>query len=163
MILGNVTISEVAKQNEQPPFRSGDLARLAGVSSDTLRYYERRGVLPRPARSAAGYRLYPPEALWRVRVIRRALTIGFSLAELARVFRVRESGGAPCGEVRAMAGRKLAGLEQRIGEMKSLRDDLKKLLADWDVQLARTPQGTRAHLLHGLGAASPNAEPGRKT
>src|SRR5437899_6110658 len=55
------------------PLRSGELARRAGVSPDTLRHYERRGLLPRPQRSAAGYRLYSPEALARVRLIRGAL------------------------------------------------------------------------------------------
>jgi hypothetical protein len=70
---------------------------------------------------------------------------------LARVFRVREQGGVPCGEVRALAAGKLVELEQRITDMIALREDLKRILAQWDGQLSRTPKGRRAHLLDGLG------------
>jgi len=76
---------------------SGELARLAGVSSDTLRYYERQRLLPDVPRSASGYRLFPPEALARVRLIRGALSIGFSVRELAAIFGERDRGGVPCG------------------------------------------------------------------
>ena len=79
---------------------AGQLARLSFVSTDSLRHYERVGVLPKPRRTPAGYRQYPPEAVARVRMIRRALALGFTLRELARVLRVREKGGAPCREVR---------------------------------------------------------------
>jgi DNA-binding transcriptional MerR regulator len=65
--------------------RAGELARTAGVSTDTLRHYERKGVLQRPRRAANGYRQYPPEALDRVLLVRRALGVGFTRAELARV------------------------------------------------------------------------------
>jgi DNA-binding transcriptional MerR regulator len=64
--------------------RAGALARAAGVSTDTLRHYERKGVLGAPRRSANGYREYPPESLERVRLIRRALCFGLTLDELAR-------------------------------------------------------------------------------
>ena len=79
--------------------RSGVLARLAGVSTDTLRFYERRGLLPRPPRDASGYRRYPSSALTRVRVIQQALDAGFTIVDLARVFGQRDAGGAPCREV----------------------------------------------------------------
>lgn len=130
--------------------RSGKLAELTGVSADTLRHYERMRLLPSPQRSAGGYRVYPPAALDRVRVIRRALAIGFSLKELGRMLRVREQGGAPCREVRAMASEKLAGLERRIEEMIALQRLLKGILTQWDKKLAGTPKGVRAYLLEGL-------------
>jgi DNA-binding transcriptional MerR regulator len=130
--------------------RTGQLAELAGVSADTLRHYERLGLLPSPQRSAGGYRLYPPAALDRVRMIRRALAIGFSLKELGRILRVREQGGAPCREVHAMAGEKLTQLERRIEEMIQLQRLLKGILAQWDKKLAGTPKGVRAYLLEGL-------------
>jgi DNA-binding transcriptional MerR regulator len=130
--------------------RSGKLAELAGVSADTLRHYERLGLLPPPQRSAGGYRLYAPSALDRVRMIRRALAIGFSLKELGRILRVREQGGAPCREVRSMAGEKLAELERKIEEMTALQRLLKGLLAQWDRKLSRTPKGSKAFLLEGL-------------
>ena len=88
---------------------------MCGVSTDTLRHYERVGVLAKPLRTRAGYRQYPPEAVLRVRLVRRALSIGFSLAELSRILRTRDRGGAPCREVRELAARKLEQLEQYAG------------------------------------------------
>src|ERR671928_552127 len=95
--------------------RAGELARAAGVSTDTLRHYERKGVLQRPRRSPNGYREYPTDALARVLLVRRALAYGFTLDELARVLRARERGGAPCREVRALAAAKLSDVEARLG------------------------------------------------
>jgi len=69
---------------------SGELARLAGVSGDTIRFYERSGLLPAAPRSASGYRIFPRHALRRVQVIRSALDIGFSVRELADVFAVQD-------------------------------------------------------------------------
>jgi len=130
---------------------SGQLARLCGISTDTLRHYERVGVLPKAPRTRSGYRQYPAEAQVRVMAIRRALALGFSLAELARIFRVRERGGAPCREVRRLAEDKLAELDRRLTDLTALRDDLRTLLADWDRRLEATPEGTQARLLERLG------------
>ena len=130
---------------------SGQLARLCGISTDTLRHYERVGVLPRVPRTRSGYRQYPAEAQPRVLMVRRALALGFSLAELARIFRVRERGGAPCREVRRLAEGKLTEIERRLSEMTALRDELRGLLVDGDRQLAITPEGMRAGLLERLG------------
>jgi len=90
---------------------SGELADLAGVSRDTLRHYERKGVLPRPLRGHNAYRQYPPEALQRVQLVRRALSVGFTLDELAKVLKVRDAGGAPCEEVRKLATQKLLNVQ----------------------------------------------------
>ena len=136
------------------PLRAGELARLCGLSTDTLRHYERVGVLARPPRTVAGYRLYAPEAVQRVCMIRRALAIGFSLAELARFLRVRDRGGAPCREVRVLAESKLNQLEQQLADLTALRDHLRGLLASWDRRLSSTPEGTRAGLLEDVGQVS---------
>jgi DNA-binding transcriptional MerR regulator len=130
--------------------RAGELARLCGVSTDTLRHYERVGVLAPPHRTAAGYRQYPAEAQARVRLVRRALGLGFTLAELARILRVKDRGGAPCREVRTLAAGKLEQVEQQLQELAVLRDHLRRLLADWDNKLKGTPEGKRAHLLEML-------------
>jgi len=130
--------------------RSSELARLAGVSPDTLRHYERKGLLPKARRAPNGYREYPPEACARVRLVRRAVAIGFTLDELALVVKVRDQGGAPCGQVRAMAAGKLAVLEARIAEMEDARDRLRDVLGRWDALLAATPRGARAALLDAL-------------
>jgi DNA-binding transcriptional MerR regulator len=132
--------------------RSGDLARLAGVSSDTLRNYERKGLLARPRRSANGYREYPASDLDRVRLVRSALVMGFTLDELARILSVRDRGGAPCHQVRALAGRKLAEVEAQLVELTAVRDDLRSLLKNWDTLLAKNPPPQRAGLLESLAA-----------
>jgi DNA-binding transcriptional MerR regulator len=132
--------------------RSGELAKAAGVSTDTLRHYERKGVLPRPRRGTNDYRQYPPEALERVLLVRRALAFGFTLDELARVLSVRDRGAAPCREVRALAAAKLAEVEERLAELAGLRGELRATLAEWDARLDRTSGGGRAGLLESLAA-----------
>jgi DNA-binding transcriptional MerR regulator len=139
--------------------RAGELAREAGVSTDTLRHYERKGVLQRPRRSANGYREYPPDALARVLLVRRALDFGFTLDELAQVLRARERGGVPCREVRALAAAKLSGVEARLRELAELRDELRATLTDWDSRLSKAAGGARAGLLESLAGSGP---PNRK-
>ena len=139
------------------PLRSGELARLAGVSPDTLRYYERCHLLPSVPRSAAGFRVFPPETLVRVRMIRSALSIGFSVAELSDIFRERNSGGAPCHRVRHLAAQKLAALEATLRELQSCRRELHKTLAEWDRLLAQTPHGKQARLLETFAATRPQS------
>ena len=131
--------------------RAGELAAAAGVSTDTLRHYERKGVLQRPRRSPNGYREYAPEALARVRLVRRALAFGFTLDELARVLRARDCGAAPCKEVRALAAEKLSGVEARLAELAELRDELRATLDGWDARLSKAGVGARAGLLESLG------------
>ena len=82
--------------------------------------------------------------------MRRALALGFTLAELARILRVKDRGGAPCREVRALAAGKLEQVEQQLQDLAVLRDHLRGLLADWDNKLKGTPEGKRAHLLEML-------------
>jgi DNA-binding transcriptional MerR regulator len=134
---------------------SGELADSAGVSRDTLRHYERKGVLPRPLRGHNGYRQYPPEALERVQLVRRALSVGFTLDELAKVLKVRDAGGAPCEEVRRLAAQKLLTVQDQLRELTKLRDDLQETLKDWDARLARRARGKRANLLESL-SVGPN-------
>jgi DNA-binding transcriptional MerR regulator len=138
--------------------RPGQLAQLAGVSTDTLRHYERKGLLT-PGRSSNGYREYPAQALARVRLVQQALSVGFRLDELARVLRIRDEGGAPCREVRALAATRLESLEVQLRTLSLLRDELRTLVQDWDEQLAQTPKGQRAHLLDHWSAKTPKRGP----
>jgi len=131
-----------------------DVARQTGVSTDTLRHYERRGLLPRVSRTVAGYRQYSAATVERVLLIQRALVVGFSLSDLKRVLAVRDKGGSPCGGVRALVGERLEQLNRRIDELLALREELRRLLTDWDERLAKTPKGSRAHLLETLGAST---------
>jgi DNA-binding transcriptional MerR regulator len=137
------------------PLYSGELARLAGVSGDTIRFYERSGLLPAAPRSAAGYRVFPREALGRVRLIRSALAIGFSVRELADIFRERDRGGAPCRRVRQLVAGKLTALESQLRDLQSWRAELRRALAQWDFLLEKTPRGKRARLLESFAVAHP--------
>jgi DNA-binding transcriptional MerR regulator len=138
--------------------RSSELARLAGVSTDTLRYYERLRLLPAVPRSTAGYRLFPPQALDRVRLIRGALAIGFSIRELTVIFAERDRGVAPCKRVLTLAHEKLATVEASLRDLQIWRRELKTTLAGWERQLRKTPQGQRAGLLETFVASHPNRQ-----
>ena len=133
-----------------------ELAASAGISTDTLRYYERRGVLQAPARPRAGYRRYPAAAAARVALVRRALAIGFSIKELARVFRERDAGGAPCQKVRAIVGNRLARIDDELAALEALKAELTALVQDWDARLAETPPNRPAKLLESLPLSMPN-------
>jgi len=130
--------------------QSGELSRLAGISTDTLRHYERLGVLPKPPRTNGGYRDYPANSLERVRLIQSALKVGFSLPELVTILRMRDRGEVPCDKVRAIAGHKLQEVKQQINDLLGTRDQLKRILKDWDDRLARTGRGKPARLLESL-------------
>lgn len=136
-------------------YSSGQLARLAGVSPDTLRHYERKGVLERARRLENGYRRYGPEAPDRVRLVRAAIGLGFSLDELAQVFAVRNSGGAPCTRVRQLAADKLESAETRLRELQELVATLRALVVAWDRRLVDTPAGMPAGLLESLDVDPP--------
>jgi DNA-binding transcriptional MerR regulator len=142
--------------------RSGELAKQAGVSTDTLRYYERKGLLA-PARADNGYRQYPASALERVLLVRRALAIGFRLDDLARILQQRDRGGVPCREVRALAADRLDAVEIQIAELTRLRDDLQIMLEEWDARLANTPEGEPARLLENLPTREQITTPKKRT
>lgn len=124
-------------------YTSGALAKIVGVSTDTLRHYERKEVLTRPRRGPNGYREYPPETLERLQLIRRGLAVGLTLDELAGILRVRDRGGHPCEEVRQLVALKLAVVETRLKELKQLRNELQATLQDWDTQLTQRRNGER--------------------
>jgi MerR family copper efflux transcriptional regulator len=129
---------------------TGQLARRTGLSVDTIRHYERVGVLASAARGSNGYRQYPATAVQRVDLIRNALSVGFTLEELAGILRQRDSGAAPCRRVHSLANQKLAAIEKRIDELASLRDHLRALLEQWSATLRVTPDGEPARLLEDM-------------
>lgn len=97
----------------------GELAKRAGVSIDTLRYYEKVKLLPRPARSSGGFRLFVPEHIERVRFIRQAQELGFSLDEIRGL--LATGGAEECRRVRNLLKRKLSELDERLKAMKNFR------------------------------------------
>ena len=131
----------------------GKLAALSQVSVDTIRYYERMRLLPKPVRTPAGYRLYPPQIVRRLNVVRSAQRFGFSLKEIASFLSVRDVGGKPCHDVRAGAQRILDAVDAQIAGLLSARRRLRRTLREWDDVLARTPAAKRAFLLERLSNA----------
>ena len=129
-------------------------ARATGVSTDTLRHYERKGLLPRVHRTASGHRRYSSATIDRVLLIQRALVVGFSLDDLGRVLPVRDRGGAPCQRVRALVGERLEALDRHIEDLAKLREDMRTLVAEWDAILRETPTGKPARLLDTLATSA---------
>jgi DNA-binding transcriptional MerR regulator len=130
--------------------RIGELAQLAGVSADTIRYYERLGLMPSPRRMANGYREYPDAAGSRLRVIRNAVQLGFPLEEIAKVLRIRDAGGAPCRQVRDYAQTLVAEIDQRMAQLQSEKTAMLRMITNWNAMLETTHIGSPARLLeHG--------------
>lgn len=128
----------------------GEVARRCGVSPDTVRHYERLGLVPPAQRTQAGYRQYPDSTCRRVQVVRAALRVGLTLRQLGAVFTARDRGALPCHEVRRLATVRLGQVEEEIRELLRSRRLIKAVLRDWDVRLAQVRPGQRAHLLEAL-------------
>ena len=116
----------------------GQVARGAQVKVATIRYYERRGLMPDPARRTSGYREYPPESVRKIRFIKRAQTLGFTLDEIAQLLRLAAGMPRSCSSVRVVATRRIKEMEQKILMLQSMRASLRRL-----VRTCRRPQRRR--------------------
>ena len=114
------------------PLTIGRLAKQAGVNLETLRFYERRGLLPRPPRSASGYRMFPADAARRIRFIRRAQELGFSLTEIGELLSLRVSRHTTSAAIRARAEAKIADIEAKMRSLESIKRTLRKLTKTCD-------------------------------
>lgn len=108
--------------------RSGEVAAEAGVNVETLRYYERRGLLREPERLESGYRAYPPQAVGTVRFIKRAQELGFSLAEVDQLLELAAGGPDGCDAVQDLARRKLDEFDRKIATLGAMRASLQRLV-----------------------------------
>lgn len=106
---------------DRETLRTGEVAAQAGVNVQTLRYYERRGLLKEPARRASGYREYPADAVQIIRFIKRAQDLGFTLTEIEELLRLRSDQKASCAEVRAAAQGKIDDIEQKIRHLRAMK------------------------------------------
>ncbi|MBZ0071201.1 MAG: heavy metal-responsive transcriptional regulator [Thiohalobacteraceae bacterium] len=105
----------------------GKLARQTGVAVETLRYYERRGLLPEAERTASGYRLFRADAVRRLRFIRRAQALGFSLDEIAELLSLSDDPGKSAAEVKRLTQSKIADIDVRIRDLQRMKRGLSKL------------------------------------
>ncbi|KAA1428784.1 heavy metal-responsive transcriptional regulator [Nocardioides antri] len=109
--------------------RIGELAARAGTSPSTIRFYERRGLLPEPARTSAGYRQYGEEALGRIAFIQSGQAVGLTLAELREIIDFRARGVSPCRHVTRLIEDRERQVAQRIAELEVLGAELRRLSA----------------------------------
>jgi len=110
----------------------GEVSKRSGVGIEALRFYERSGLLGRPARTMSGYRLYDAEVLDRLDFIKRAQLLGFSLNEIAAIIAEKGAGQSPCSAVREIVRQRLGELDERMREMRRYRNELAATLSKWD-------------------------------
>ncbi len=139
--------------------RIGEAAARAGVSADTLRYYERLGLLPAAIRADNGYRLYPETTIRRILVIRNAMRFGFTLKELAAFLQARDTNSPPCRQVRSAAQQLLDDVDRQIADLVATRTHMRRTLREWDQRLGAVKPGAPARLLDALPTAPPAARP----
>ena len=111
------------------PLTIGRIAQQADVHIETIRYYERRGLLPDPPRTESGYRLYDAESVTRLRFIKEAQALGFSLEEIQGLLVLRVDRENSCADVRGRAERKAADIEAKIHSLQQMRDTLQEMIA----------------------------------
>jgi len=108
--------------------KTGELARQAGVNVETLRFYEREGLLPEPPRRTSGYRDYPPDTVQRIRFIQRAKELGFTLREIKGLLELRVDPETGCAEVKKQAAEKIVDVKQKISALKKIERALSELM-----------------------------------
>ena len=110
----------------------GEVAKLSGIGIEALRFYEKSGLLRRPARTGSGYRVYSHDVLERLEFIRRAQVLGFTLEEIRQIIAEKDAGQSPCAAVREVVRRRLDELDERMAQMRLFRKELSEALKEWD-------------------------------
>jgi MerR family transcriptional regulator, copper efflux regulator len=105
----------------------GEVARQTGVGVETVRFYEREGLVPEPKRRPSGYRQYPPDAVRRIRFVQRAKELGFTLKEIRELLSLRVAADKTCADVRDLSVAKLADVDRKLGELARMRAALARL------------------------------------
>jgi len=127
----------------------GEVARRAGVNVQTVRYYERRGLVADPPRTDAGYRQYPDSTVRRIRFVKRAQELGFSLREIAELLDLRVEQGAPCAAVLERTREKMADIDRRIADLEGMRAALEPLVDACAAEIGATDCVILDHLSNG--------------
>lgn len=105
----------------------GQVAKAAGIGVETIRFYERQGLLSQPERKRSGYRQYPADAVARVLFIRRAKGLGFTLKEIRELLSLRVDPARTCADVRSFARAKIAEIQERVDELERIQRALERL------------------------------------
>jgi len=117
--------------HSQDSLKAGAVAKAAGVGVQTLHYYERLGLLQKPKRSAANYRLYSPEAIRRVRFTKKAQALGLTLDEIKRILDLKDHGREPCRQVAEFGEKHLQEIEARLTQLRAYRRALAQAVSAW--------------------------------
>ena len=110
----------------------GKVSKNSGVGIETLRFYEKNGLLDHPARTQGGYRIFSQEVFDRLAFIKQAQILGFTLVEIRQLIIEKRAGKSPCRHVRDIVRRRLVELDERMSEMKRYRNELASALKQWD-------------------------------
>ncbi len=110
----------------------GTVSKESGIGIETLRFYERSGLLDEPLRASSGYRSYGQEVFDRLAFIKQAQLLGFTLDEIRQLIAEKRAGKSPCSHVRDIVRRRLSELDERMREMKRYRNELATALEQWD-------------------------------
>jgi MerR family mercuric resistance operon transcriptional regulator len=144
----------------------GDVSKQSGIGIETLRFYEKSGLLEKPSRTLGGYRVYDTGVLERLAFIRQSRALGFSLDEIKRIIDDARGGQSPCEEVREIVRHRLEELDERMREMRRYRKELSETLAEWD-RKGQAPghicgliEGS--HVRHSAGVAPSNLKQGKR-
>ncbi|MBW1687732.1 MAG: MerR family transcriptional regulator [Deltaproteobacteria bacterium] len=110
--------------------RIGEVEKKAGVNLQTIHYYERRGLLPKPPRTGSNYRAYPEDAVLRVRFIKRAQELGFTLKEIKELLSLRAAPRTRCADVRERAEAKVQDIDNKVRTLRAMRKALIRLIGE---------------------------------
>jgi len=121
-----------AETETRSAMKIGEVSKLSGIGIEALRFYERSGLLGRPARTSSGYRLYDARVIDRLAFIKQAQVLGFALDEIKQIIADAQAGKSPCAEVREIVRHRLDELDERMKEMRRYRKELAATLAGWE-------------------------------
>jgi len=130
------------------------MADEVGITTEAIRYYEKVGLLPAPTRTPSGYRDYNHRALERLRFIRTAQAVGFTLGEIGEILELRDNGETPCDHVRLLIAKHADALHQRIEDLQTMRTDLQQLAAVAAAAPPTSATATHCHILESTRPAS---------
>lgn len=129
---------EADQEQDRRMLKIGEVSRQTGIGIETLRFYEKSGLLDKPARTYSGYRMYSTDVLDRLIFIKQAQVLGFSLDEIRKLIDDARRGNSPCNEVREIVRTRLEELDRRMQEMARYRKELAETLEEWD-KVGRAP------------------------
>jgi MerR family transcriptional regulator, copper efflux regulator len=118
-------------RKDEDSLKVGAVGKAAGVGVQTLHYYERLGLLPKPERSATNYRLYSPETIRRVRFVKKAQAVGLTLEETKQILDLKDHGRTPCAKVAELGEKHFADIDARLAHLRAYRRALGRALGEW--------------------------------